>query len=235
MCKKKKKQESFSGLSEETHIASTFAFSLLAMSRINYTDDWRWMLEVGGPHHHDHRFDGVPPTMPCVPHHPVIGHRLVRPFVVMTVQIPWITPVMRTQWEGGKTTWNTWPVVTVVDSIHIFSFWTLPPYFYLSLLIHWITCARVRVKLKNLSITCWTTSLTWWVWYTGCRFQYRRCLADQKYWIWLCLSPSLHQQRRDCEHQPEHPLHSLCTLPNVTDTGPLSKSRVLNKSLIITI
>lgn len=51
------------------------------------------MLEVISSHHHDNRFNGVPPAMPGVPHHTIVCHGLVWPIIVMTVQIARVTPV----------------------------------------------------------------------------------------------------------------------------------------------
>lgn len=60
------------------------------------------MLEVSGSHHHDHGLDGVPPTVPRVPHHPVVSHGLVRPLVVMSVQVPGVTPATGKRQETSE-------------------------------------------------------------------------------------------------------------------------------------
>lgn len=51
------------------------------------------MLEVVSSHHHDNRFNGVPPAVPGVPHHTIICHGLVWSLIVMTIQIARVTPV----------------------------------------------------------------------------------------------------------------------------------------------
>lgn len=63
--------------------------------------NWRRMLKVSSSYHHDHRFNRVPPTMPSVPHHPVISHGLVRPIIVVTIQVARVTPVREEEHKFG--------------------------------------------------------------------------------------------------------------------------------------